>query len=103
MLKQAKLKVENFVNNQWKVKNILSTSINYIRLKINYDSLQEWVEIRDLVKNMSIINNYKIEKFSKNFVIVYLLFAGDYNQLKVALKQSDLEFNINEKSISLTK
>lgn len=103
LLKQAKLKVENFVNNQWKVKNILSTSINYIRLKINYDSLQEWVEIRDLVKNISIINNYKIEKFSKNFVIVYLLFSGDYNQLKVALKQSDLEFNINEKSITLTK
>ena len=103
LLTQAKLKVENFVNNQWKVENVLSTSTNNVKLKIHYDNLKEWVEIRDLVKSIPIVTNYKIEKFSKDFVEIYLLFSGNYNQLKVALKQSDLEFNINEKSVTLNK
>ena len=103
LLLEAKLKVENFVKNQWKVQNVLSTIKNSIKLTVNYNNLKEWVDIRSLINNVSIIDKYKIVNISKNFAVISISFSGNYNQLRIALKQSDLEFDIHNRKVNLLK
>ena len=103
LLLEAKSKVENFVKNQWKVQNILSTKKNSMKLIVNFNNLKEWIDIRELINNVSIIDQYIIQNFSKDSAIISVSFSGNYNQLKIALKQSDLELNIKNKRVNLLK
>jgi len=103
LLLKAKSKVENFVKNQWKVQNILSTQRNSMKLIVNFNNLKEWIDIRELINNVSIIDQYIIQNFSKDSAIISVSFSGNYNQLKIALKQSDLELNIKNKRVNLLK
>lgn len=103
LLLEAKSKVENFVKNQWKVQNILSTKRNSIKLIVNFNNLKEWIDIRELISNVPIIDQYIIQNFSKDSAIIFVSFSGNYNQLKIALKQSDLELNIKNKRVNLLK
>tara|TARA_B100001013_G_scaffold337144_1_gene257009 strand:- start:1143 stop:2240 length:1098 start_codon:yes stop_codon:yes gene_type:complete len=100
---EAKLKVENFVKNQWKVQNVLTTKKNSIKLTVNYDGLNEWVNIRNLINNIDSIDKYIIENFSKDFAVISVSFSGNYEQLRIALQQSDLEFDIRNKIVKLLK
>ena len=52
---------------------------------------------------MSIIDKYNVKKFSHNKATIFLSFSGNLNQLKVAFKQSDLDFNINDNKLNLLK
>mgnify|MGYP003709805465 CR=1 FL=1 len=70
------------------------------RAIVNYNNLKEWIDIRNLINSVHIIEKYKIENFSKNFVVVLISFSGNYNQLRIALKQSDLDFDINNKKVN---
>ena len=103
LLLEAKYKVQDFVNNQWKVQNVLSSNKNIIKLTVNFKNLNDWVNIRNLLNSVSLINSYTLEKFSYNLAFVSVYFSGTIEQLKVALKQSDLEFDINNKNIALVK
>ena len=99
-LLEAKEKVQNFVNNQWKVENILSDTKSSIKLTVNYNNLNEWLNIRNLINDVSIINRYDLVKFSKSFAVISVSFSGTTDQLKIAFKQSDLEFDIKKKKLS---
>ena len=51
----------------------------------------------------SIIDRYNISIFSHDRAVINLSFSGNLNQLKVAFKQSDLEFNLKSKQLNLVK
>ena len=74
-----------------------------MKLIVNFNNLKEWIDIRELIKNVSIIDQYIIQNFSKDSAIISVSFSGNYNQLKIALKQSDLELNIKNKRVNLLK
>ena len=52
---------------------------------------------------MSIIDKFNVKNFSHNKAIIFLSFSGNLNQLKVAFKQSDLDFDLNTKKLNLAK
>jgi hypothetical protein len=74
-----------------------------MKLIVNFNNLKEWIDIRELINNVSIIDQYIIQNFSKDSAIISVSFSGNYNQLKIALKQSDLELNIKNKRVNLLK
>ena len=74
-----------------------------MKLIVNFNNLKEWIDIRELINNVSIIDQYIIQNFSKDSAIMSVSFSGNYNQLKIALKQSDLELNIKNKRVNLLK
>ena len=99
----AKSKVQDFVDNQWKVENILSNNMNSIKLTINFNNLKEWTNIKNILGSISIVNKLSIDRFSKDIAVISVLYSGSYNQLKIAFNQSDLNFDMNNKTLRLIK
>ena len=103
VLDDAKIKVEQFVNQQWKTANIITSQKKFQKITVLFNNLNEWIDIKKTISDMSIIDKYNVKKFSHNKATIFLSFSGNLNQLKVAFKQSDLDFNINDNKLNLLK
>ena len=102
-LNDIKLQVENFVNQQWKTANVISSQKKLQKITVIFNSLNDWINIKKIINDISIIDRYNISNFSHDKAIINLSFSGNLNQLKVAFKQSDLEFNLKSKQLNLVK
>ncbi|PPR32766.1 MAG: hypothetical protein CFH27_01058 [Alphaproteobacteria bacterium MarineAlpha6_Bin5] len=103
VLKEAKLKVEQFVNQQWKTANVITSKKEFERITVSYKNLDDWINIKKIINNISIIDKYNVSKFSSDKAVILLSYSGNLNQLKVAFKQSDLDFDLNSKNLNLVK
>ena len=103
ILSEAKSKVETFVNLQWKTANIITSQKKFEKITVLFNNLNDWINIKKTISNMSIIDKFNVKNFSHNEAIIFLSFSGNLNQLKVAFKQSDLDFNLNSKKLNLAK
>ena len=103
VLDDVKIKVEQFVNQQWKTANIITSQKKFQKITVLFNNLNEWIDIKKTISDMSIIDKYNVKKFSHNKATIFLSFSGNLNQLKVAFKQSDLDFNINDNKLNLLK
>ena len=103
ILKEAKMKVEQFVNEQWKTANVLTSRKKMEKITVLYDDLKDWINIKRSINTMSIINKYNVTNFSHNKATIILSYSGNLNQLKVAFSQSDLDFNLSDKKLNLSK
>ena len=103
ILNDAKNKVELFVNQQWKVANVITSQKKFEKVTVLFNDLNDWINIKKTISNISIIDKFNVKNFSHNKAIIFLSFSGNLNQLKVAFKQSDLDFNLNSKKLNLTK
>ena len=57
-LKEARTKVEDFVNKQWKTANVLSSQKKLTRITVLFKSLNDWINIK---KSINSILRIKIE------------------------------------------
>jgi len=103
ILNDAKNKVELFVNQQWKAANVITSQKKFEKVTVLFNDLNDWINIKKTISNISIIDKFNVKNFSHNKAIIFLSFSGNLNQLKVAFKQSDLDFNLNSKKLNLTK
>tara|TARA_B100000029_G_scaffold516355_1_gene629039 strand:- start:3331 stop:4431 length:1101 start_codon:yes stop_codon:yes gene_type:complete len=103
ILKEARLKVEEFVDKQWKTANVLSSQKKLTRITVLFKSLNDWINIKKSINNMPIIDKYNVTNFSKNEANIIVSFSGNLNQLKLAFSQSDLDFNIEEKNLNIKR
>ena len=103
ILKEAKIKVEQFVNDQWKTANVLAASKKMENITVSFNNLNDWINIKRTIGDMSIIEKYNVTNFSNNKATMLLSFSGNLNQLKVAFRQSDLDFDLNSKNLNLVK
>tara|TARA_Y100000590_G_scaffold98506_1_gene112135 strand:+ start:210 stop:1307 length:1098 start_codon:yes stop_codon:yes gene_type:complete len=103
VLYDAKAKVEQFVNQQWKTANITTSQKKFEKITVLFNNLNDWINIKNTIKDISIIDKYNVSNFSHNKAVVLLSFSGSLNQLKVAFKQSDLDFDLNSKKLNLAK
>ena len=101
ILNEAKVKVEQFVNQQWKTANVITSKKKSEKIIVLFNNLNDWINIKRTIGNISIIDKYNVRKFSHNKAIIFLSFSGNLNQLKVAFKQSDLDFDLNSKKLHL--
>ena len=102
-LNDAKTIVETFVNQQWKTANIITSQKKFEKVTVLFNDLNDWINIKKTISNMSIIDKFNVKNFSHNKAIIVLSFSGNLNQLKVAFKQSDLDFDLNSKKLNLAK
>ncbi|PPR37665.1 MAG: hypothetical protein CFH26_00599 [Alphaproteobacteria bacterium MarineAlpha6_Bin4] len=102
ILNEAKLKVEEFVNQQWKSANVITAQKEFEKITVSFNNLDDWINIKKTIKNISIIDKFNVKRFTHNKATIFLSFSGNLNQLKVAFKQSDLEFNLNNKNLTLS-
>ena len=65
--------------------------------------MNDWINKNKTIRDMSIIDKFNVKNFSHNKAIIFLSFSGNLNQLKVAFKQSDLDFDLNNKKLNLAK
>ena len=103
LINDAKNKVELFVNQQWKAANVITSQKKFEKVTVLFNDLNDWINIKKTISNMPIIDKFNVKNFSHNKAIIFLSFSGNLNQLKVAFKQSDLDFNLNSKKLNLTK
>ena len=103
ILNDAKSKVETFVNQQWKTANIITSQKKFEKITVLFNNLNDWINIKKTISNMSIIDKFNVKNFSHNKAIIFLSFSGSLKQLKVAFKQSDLDFDLNNKKLNLAK
>ena len=103
ILSEAKSKVETFVNLQWKTANIITSQKKFEKITVLFNNLNDWINIKKTISNMSIIDKFNVKNFSHNEAIIFLSFSGNLNQLKVAFKQSDLNFDLDGKKLNLAK
>ena len=103
ILIDAKLKVEEFVNQQWKTANVITSQKKLEKINVSFSNLNEWINIKKTISDISIIDKYNVKNFSHNKAVIILSFSGNLNQLKVAFKQSDLDFDLNNKNLNLSK
>ena len=103
ILNDAKNKVELFVNQQWKAANVITSQKKFEKVTVLFNDLNDWINIKKTISNMPIIDKFNVKNFSHNKAIIFLSFSGNLNQLKVAFKQSDLDFDLNNKKLNLAK
>jgi len=103
ILNDVKNKVEQFVNQQWKTANVITSQKKFEKVTVLFNDLNDWVNIKKTISNMPIIDKFNVKNFSHDKAIIFLSFSGNLNQLKVAFKQSDLNFNLNSKKLNLAK
>jgi len=101
ILNDAKVKVEQFVNQQWKTANVTSSQKKFEKITVFYKNLNDWINIKKTISNISIIDKFNVKNFSHNEAVIFLSFSGNLTQLKVAFKQSDLDFDLNSKKLKL--
>ena len=94
---------ETFVNLQWKTANIITSQKKFEKITVLFNNLNDWINIKKTISNMSIIDKFNVKNFSHNEAIIFLSFSGNLNQLKVAFKQSDLNFDLDGKKLNLAK
>ena len=103
ILNDAKAKVEQFVNKQWKTANVVTSQKKFEKITVFFNNLNDWINIKKTISDISIIDKFNVKNFSHNKAIIFLSFSGNLNQLKVAFKQSDLDFDLNSKKLNLAK
>ena len=103
ILSDAKSKVETFVNQQWKTANIITSQKKFEKITVLFNNLNDWINIKKTIRNMTIIDKFNVKNFSHKKAIIFLSFSGSLKQLKVAFKQSDLDFDLNNKKLNLAK
>ena len=103
ILNDAKTKVEQFVNKQWKTANVITSQKKFEKITVLFNDLNDWINIKKTISDISIIDKFNVKNFSHNKAIIFLSFSGNLNQLKVAFKQSDLDFDLNSKKLNLAK
>ena len=103
ILNEAKVKVEQFVNQQWKTAHMITSKRKFEKITVLFNDLNDWIDIKETISSISIIDKFNVKKFSHNEAIIFLSFSGNLKQLKVAFKQSDLDFDLNSKMLNLAK
>ena len=103
ILNDAKVRVEQFINQQWKTANVITSQKKLERITVFFNDLNDWISIKRSIGDISIVDKFNVRKFSHNKAIIFLSFSGNLNQLKVAFKQSDLDFDLNSKKLILIK
>ncbi len=103
ILNDAKVRVEKFINQQWKTANTTSSQKKLEKITVFFNDLNDWINIKRLIGDISIIDKFNVRRFSHNKAIIFLSFSGNLKQLKVAFKQSDLDFDLNSKKLILAK
>jgi len=103
ILNDAKLKVETFVNEQWKSANVITSQKKLEKITVLFNNLNDWINIKTTISNISIINKFNVKNFSSNRAIIFISYSGNLTQLKVAFKQFDLDFDLNGKKLNLVK
>ena len=103
ILYDAKVRVEQFINQQWKTANVITSQKKLERITVFFNDLNDWISIKRSIGDISIVDKFNVRKFSHNKAIIFLSFSGNLNQLKVAFKQSDLDFDLNSKKLILIK
>ena len=75
-LNDAKTIVETFVNQQWKTANIITSQKKFEKVTVLFNDLNDWVNIKKTISDMSIIDKFNVKNFSHNKAIIVLSFSG---------------------------
>ena len=83
--------------------HVITSQKKLERITVFFNDLNDWISIKRSIGDISIVDKFNVRKFSHNKAIIFLSFSGNLNQLKVAFKQSDLDFDLNSKKLILIK
>ena len=83
--------------------NVITSQKKLEKITVLFNNLNDWIDIKKTISNISIINKFNVKNFSSNRAIIFISYSGNLTQLKVAFKQFDLDFDLNNKKLNLVK
>lgn len=84
-------KVRQALKQDWKRKTVTRASeANRISVYIPLNSLEEWVEIQDVLGRVHSIDEYSLQSLSPRAARIHILFQGREDRLNLALRQADM-------------
>ena len=90
-------KLENETLNLWKqINKIQNDTLNLLNCEISYFNMLELKEIRNNLRNVSIINNLNIKKLSYKSINYEIYFYGNLKILFKIFELNNLKINYNE-------
>jgi len=90
-------KLENETLNLWKqINKIQNDTLNMLNCEISYFNMLELKEIRNNLRNVSIINNLNIKKLSYKSINYEIFFYGNLKILFEIFELNKLKINYNE-------
>ena len=90
-------KLENETLNLWKrINKIQNETLNLLNCEISYFNMLELKEIRNNLRNVSIINNLNIKKLSYKSISYEIYFYGNFKLLFKIFELNKLKINYNE-------
>ena len=90
-------KLENETLNLWKrINKIQNETLNLLNCEISYFNMPELKEIRNNLRNVSIINNLNIKKLSYKSISYEIYFYGNFKILSKIFELNKLKINYNE-------
>ena len=95
-------KLENETLNLWKqINEIQNETLNFLNCEITYFNMFELKEIRNNLRNVSIINNLNIKKLSYKSISYEIYFYGNLNILFKIFELNKLKISYNEDNCTI--
>jgi len=77
---------------QWKENNLIAANqSDELRLKVPYDNLPQWVQLRKVLDEVGVVRSYDVSELHSEYVMIKVRFSGTLENLQSALAQRDLE------------
>ncbi len=88
---RAALSVRRELQNIWKeITAVNPQQIKDISMRVNYDGMPEWIEVREALESIKLFDSLEIESMNPKRALVKVRFRGDEQRLRIALSQKDL-------------
>ena len=86
---------KHYINEQWKEENLIDISVpSYLVFKTKIDNPNSLEKIINVIKKISLIDNYIVQELDSNSAKIKIKFFGKIQNLQNSFFRNDIEFKI---------